>query len=354
MKLMKGNNIGYIKLFIVIVLSYVAIKIINNIPTEVSWLGDLYHLLTPFIIALVITYILNPIVNFLSLKGRIPRKLSIVITYLSFVLLVVLAAIYLLPKLYDSAISFFNAFPMIKDKSEHLLKALHLNSFLDPNSLNFKSLAKQALSGAISVTGSIVDFALGFLISIYVTADKDKFLSTSKKLTLIILGKKTGEKVIEFIKILSANIGTYLGVCIIDSLIVATIAFIGMYFIGAGYAILLAFVMFAMNLIPFIGPYIAIVIIFVVCLITGTPTTAIITAIFLEILHEFDSWFIQPKLIGNKTGLNPAVILLAITIGGAIYGPLGMILSTPIATVLMIYSKKLLSRYKYRGELDKK
>ncbi|MGL5616650.1 MAG: AI-2E family transporter [Sarcina sp.] len=354
MKSLKGNNIGYVKLFIVIVLSYIAIKLIDNVPTEVGWAADLYHLLTPFIIALVITYILNPIVNFLTLKGRIPRKLSIVITYLTFVLLVVLAALYLLPKLYDSAVSFFNAFPVIKDKSEHLLKAFHLNSFLDPNSLNFKALIKQALSGAISLTGSIVDFALGFLISIYVTADKDKFLNASKKLTLIALGKKNGEKVIEFIKILSANIGTYLGVCIIDSLIVATVAFIGMSLIGTNYAILLAFIMFAMNLIPFIGPYIAIVIIFIVCLITGTPTTAIITAVFLEVLHEFDSWFIQPKLIGNKTGLNPAVILLAITIGGAIYGPIGMILSTPIATVLTIYGKKILSQYKYRGEFDKK
>lgn len=354
MKLLKGENTKYFKLFLVIVIAYVVIKLINNLPTEITWFKDIYHLLTPFIIALVISYILNPFINLLTKKLKLSRKLSITITYLSFIILVVLGGIYLLPKLYDSALSFINAFPAIKDKSAGMLKMLHLNKYLDPNSSSFKLLMQQAFSSALSVTSSIVDIVFGFLISVYVISDKDKFLNNSKKITLIVFGKKWGDEIIEFFRILSSNIGTYLGISAIDSLIVGTIAFIGMSILGVHYAILLAFVIFAMNMIPYIGAYIAIAIAFLVSLATSNLSHAITVLIFLEVLHEFDSWFIQPKLIENKVGLNPAIIILAITIGGAIYGPIGMIVATPIASVLLLYAKKILTKYQYRAHFTKK
>lgn len=349
MKLLRGENIKYFKLLLVIVVAYIAIKIINNLPTEINWLGDVYHLLTPFIIALIISYILNPCVKFLNIKLKVPRKLSIVITYLTFIFIVVLGALYFLPKLYDSAVSFLNAFPTIKDKSESILKMLHLSKYLDVSSSSFQALAKQALSGAISVTYSIIEFVFGFLISIYVISDKDKFIGNTKKITLIIFGRKLGDEIIEFFRILNSNIGTYLGISAIDSLIIGTISFIGMTILGVHYAILLAVVITAMNMIPYIGAYIAMIIAFIVCLATKDLSSAIITLIFLEVLHEFDSWFIQPKLIETRVGLNPAVIILAITIGGAIYGPIGMIVATPIASVLILYIKKILVKYKYRA-----
>ncbi|WP_055069531.1 AI-2E family transporter [Clostridium massiliamazoniense] len=353
MKILRGENIKYVKLFLVIVIAYVAIKIINNLPTELGWLSDVYHLLTPFIIALVISYILNPCVKFFNHKLKLPLKISIIITYLSFILIVALGAIYFLPKLYNSAINFLNAFPEIRNKSESILKMLHLNKYLDPSSSSFQLLAKQAFNGAISITTSIIEFAFGFLISIYVISSKDKFIDTTKKITLIVFGKKIGLEIIEFFRILNSNIGTYLGISAIDSLIVGVISFIGMTLLGVHYAILLAVVITAMNMIPYIGPYIAMIIAFLVCLATSDLSNAIITLIFLEVLHEFDSWFIQPKLIENKIGLNPAIIILAVTIGGAIYGPIGMIVATPIASVLLLYIKKILIKYKYRATGEK-
>ncbi|MGL4990436.1 MAG: AI-2E family transporter [Sarcina sp.] len=353
----KGDNMKYFKLFLVIVISYIAIKIIDNLPTEFGWVSYVYHLLMSFIIALVITYIINPIVKIFTKRLKMPRKLAILATYLLFLLVLALIIIYLIPKLYNSAVSLIDAIPAIKDKAQVILHSLHIdtlaNKYLNPSSTNFQSMVKEVVSSAASVTGGIVNLCLGFLISIYIIADEESFLNGTRKITLIVFGTKIGDQIIEFVRILDSNIGTYLRVCILDSAIMGGVAFIGTSIIGANYTIVLAIIMFAMNLIPFVGPYIGIVIVFLICLCTGHFSTAIICAIFLEVYHEFDSWFIQPKLIGNKTGLNPAVILLAITVGGAIYGVIGMILATPITTVIVLYIKKILSKYKYRGETSK-
>lgn len=355
----KGDNMKYFKLFLVIVISYVAIKIIDNLPTELGWIAYVYHLLMSFIIALVITYIVNPIVKIFTKRLKMPRKLAILATYLIFLLVLALIIIYLIPKLYSSAVSLFDAIPAIKDKAQVILHSVHIDpnmiasKYLNPTSTNFQSMVKDVVSSAASFTGVIVDFCLGFLISIYIIGDEIKFLNSTRKVTLIIFGQKIGDEIIAFVRILDSNIGTYLRVCILDSAIMGVVSFIGLTIIGANYTIVLAIIMFAMNLVPFVGPYIGMVVVFLICLFTGHLSTAVICLIFLEVYHEFDSWFIQPKLIGNKTGLNPAVILLAITVGGAIYGVIGMILATPITSVIMLYVKKILSKYKYRGEGSK-
>ncbi|MGL5575132.1 MAG: AI-2E family transporter, partial [Sarcina sp.] len=353
----KGDNMKYFKLFLVIVISYIAIKVIDNLPIEFGWISYVYHLLMSFIIALVITYITNPIVKIFNRKLKMPRNLAILATYLLFLLVLALIIIYLIPKLYSSAVSLFNAIPAIKDKAQVILHSLHIDTlaskYLNPSSTSFQSLIKEVISSAASFTGVIVNFCLGFLISIYIIGDEQRFLNATRKVTLIVCGTKIGDEIIEFVRILDSNIGTYLRVCILDSAIMGAVAFVGTTIIGANYTIVLAIIMFAMNLVPFIGPYIGMVVVFFICLFTGHFSTALITLIFLEVYHEFDSWFIQPKLIGNKTGLNPAVILLAITVGGAIYGVIGMVLATPITSVIMLYAKKILRKYKHRGESSK-
>ncbi|MGL4655713.1 MAG: AI-2E family transporter, partial [Sarcina sp.] len=353
----KGDNMKYFKLFLVIVISYIAIKIIDNLPTEFGWISYVYHLLMSFIIALVITYIVNPVVKILNKKLKVPRKLAILATYLIFILVLALIIIYLIPKLYSSAVSLVDSIPAIKDKVQVILHSLHIDTFADKyfnsNSTNVQSVIKEVISSAASFTGGIVNFCLGFLISIYIIGDEEKFLNSTRKVTLIIFGQKIGDEIIELFRILDSNIGTYLRVCIFDSAIMGVVSFVGLTIIGVNYTLVSAIIMFAMNLVPFIGPYIGMVIVFFICLFTGKLSIAIIALIFLEVYHEFDSWFIQPKLIGNKTGLNPAVILLAITVGGAIYGVIGMILATPITSVIMLYVKKILNKYKYRGENSK-
>lgn len=360
------NNQTYIKLVLVIIVSYLSIKLIDNIPSVMSVIHTILTILLPFLLAFIIAYILNPIVNLFSKKFKLSRGLSIVITYLLFIISISLAATYLLPKLYTSLIELIDNIPSFTTYVQNLFTELMtnlkipegINSYLpygDTNKLitfvgsMVTVLSNWLLNTAINLTSSIINWVFGFLISIYVLVDKDKFLGTSGKVTRIIFGKHIGNDIIEFIKILNEKIGTYVGIKAIDSLIIGILAFIGLTIMKSEYALLLSVVVGITNMIPYFGPFIGMVVGFFINVFIS-PMKAIIVLIYLFLLQQFDAWYLDPKLIGNRVGLSPFLVILGVTLGGAVYGPIGMILGSPVMSVFKIYATKLIKKFEYRAE----
>lgn len=360
------NNQTYIKLVLVIIVSYLSIKLIDNIPSVMSVIHTILVILLPFLLAFIIAYILNPIVNLFSKRFKLSRGLSIVITYLLFIISISLAATYLLPKLYTSLIELIDNIPSFTTYVQNLFTELManlkipegINSYLPYGDTNkiitfigsmVTVLSNWLLNTAINLTSSIINWVFGFLISIYVLVDKDKFLGTSGKVTRIIFGKHIGNDIIEFVKILNEKIGTYVGIKAIDSLIIGVLAFIGLTLMKSEYALLLSVVVGITNMIPYFGPFIGMVVGFFINVFIS-PMKAVIVLIYLFLLQQFDAWYLDPKLIGNRVGLSPFLVILGVTIGGAVYGPIGMILGSPVMSVLKIYTTKLIRKFEYRAE----
>ena len=143
-------------------------------------------------------------------------------------------------------------------------------------------------------------------------------------------------------------IGTYLGIKAIDSLIIAFIALVGLNILGSQYVLLLSVIVGVTNMIPYFGPFIGILTGFVIN-VFSSPISAVIIAIFLLLLQQFDAWFLDPKLIGNKVGLSPLLVILAVTLGGGFYGIIGMILASPVMSVIKIYAGKAVNKYKFKS-----
>ncbi|ELC8443825.1 AI-2E family transporter [Clostridium perfringens] len=364
-KFFKNNQI-YIKVVLVVIVSYLLIKLIDNVPSVMSGVHTVLTILSPFLLAFIIAYILNPIVNLFNKKFKLSRGLSIVITYLLFVISISLAATYLLPKLYTSLIELIDNIPaftiyvqnLFTEIMAHLKIPEGINSYLPQSDANkvitfigslVTVLSNWLLDTAISLTSSIINWVFGFLISIYVLIDKDKFLSISSKVTKIIFGKKFGNELIDFVKILNYKIGSYVGIKAIDSLIIGILAFIGLSLMKSEYALLLSVVVGITNMIPYFGPFIGMVVGFFINVFVS-PVKALIVLIYLFILQQFDAWYLDPKLIGNRVGLSPFLVILGVTIGGAVYGPIGMILGSPVMSVFKIYTKKLINKFEYRAE----
>lgn len=364
-KFFKNNQI-YIKAVLVVIVSYLSIKLIDNVPSVMSGVHKVLAILSPFLLAFIIAYILNPIVNLFNKKFKLSRGLSIVITYLLFVILISLAATYLLPKLYTSLIELIDNIPaftiyvqnLFTEIMTHLKIPEGINSYLPQSDANkvitfigslVTVLSNWLLDTAISLTSSIINWIFGFLISIYVLVDKDKFLGASSKVTRIIFGKKFGNELIDFVKILNYKIGSYVGIKAIDSLIIGVLAFIGLSLMKSEYALLLSVVVGITNMIPYFGPFIGMVVGFFINVFVS-PMKALIVLIYLFLLQQFDAWYLDPKLIGNRVGLSPFLVILGVTIGGAVYGPIGMILGSPVMSVFKIYTRKLINKFEYRAE----
>ena len=365
MNIFSRENSKYIKLTLSLIVTYIIIKLLEYTPALLDKLSSIYTILGPFIIAFIIAYALNPIVNLIMKKTKLSRNISIALTYILFVSLICLISLYIFPGLYSTTKDLIEALPGITSNAQNMidkiilqinnnpdlaknLSTVDFNTIISSASKLFNSLLSQTLTGAISVTTSIVNMIFGFLISIYILIDKDKFISFTKKATLTIFGRNIGSEIINFVKILNINLGSYIGIKAIDSSIIGFIAIIGLSILGTKYALLLAVIVGFTNMIPYFGPFIGIFITFLVNLFAGNFKLALISSIFLFLLQQFDAWYLDPKLVGNKIGLSPFIVILAVTIGGAIYGPLGMIISTPVASVINFYVNKALQKYSYR------
>ena len=186
---------------------------------------------------------------------------------------------------------------------------------------------------------------LGFLISVYVLADKEKFVKGARIVTYMILKEENGTKLITFIRTYNKMIGVYIGIKAIDSAIIGIISLIGLLIVGEPYAPLIALIEGVTNMIPYFGPLIgelvgAVVAIFI------SPMKALIVFILLLCIHLFDAWYLDPKLIGKKVGVSPFGIILGVAIGGGFLGPVGMLLGSPTMATIKIYYEKFLLRFK--------
>ena len=368
MKLIKEDNLKYLKFFIVIVVSYIAFKILDNADSIFKGLNDIYAILFPFVLAFIIAYILNPVVNLFNKRFKLKRGLSIALTYLLFVGILAVGGFFLFPKLYVSILELIDALPQLTVQVQKNLTAViadiesktHLsqmnvmdfdiNTIIDKFSSSFTSLFNGIINVAITLTTSIVNIIFGFLISIYVLTDKEKFLKFGKRITLTTLGHKNGIRIIEFINILNKKVGTYIAIKALDSLIIGCMGFVGLYFLGSKYILLLSVIVGVTNMIPYFGPFIGMIVAFFVNLFAADLRLGLISLAFLFVLQQFDAWYLDPKLIGNKVGLSPFLVIFAVTIGAFLYGPVGMILASPVASVIRIYTYKLLDKFKGRAE----
>lgn len=197
-------------------------------------------------------------------------------------------------------------------------------------------LIKTISLGAIGVFGVLWDFIIGFIISIYVMASKEKFAAQAKKLIYAIFEQDTCNNLIKNFRFTNQTFIGFLGGKIIDSIIIGILCFIGTAIIKTPYAALVSVIIGVTNIIPFFGPFLGAVpctlLIFVVDPLH--PLNCLYFVVFILVLQQVDGNIIGPKIIGNSTGLTGFWVIFAITLFGGLFGVFGMIIGVPILAVI--------------------
>lgn len=363
MKYLKGA-LKYIDLIVAVVIAFIVIKVVDNYKDFLNILVWILELISPFICALIVAYILNPIMNLFEKRFKLKRSISLLLTYALIIASIVITGVYVIPIIVQNISDLINNIPSIANtvqgwyddlmKNEDFKSIVTSKQFLDglqPDKLINE--AKTILSGSLTLmlskffgfTTSIIKWVFGFLLAIYILSDKENFQNVGKKVVYLTLKEKNGKKLLEFLSNINNMLCLYIGIKAVDSLIIGILAFIGLSILNSPYAILLALVVGVTNMIPYFGPFIGAIVCGLVNIFV-TPVKAIAVVVFLILLQQFDSWILEPKLVGGKIGLSPFLIILAVTIGGGIYGPVGMILSVPVMAVIKIYIDKWTNRSK--------
>lgn len=109
-----------------------------------------------------------------------------------------------------------------------------------------------------------------------------------------------------------------------------------MSIIGVKYSILLGFMIGLFNIIPYFGAIVAVGLSILITVITGGLSKAFWMALIVIILQQIDSNIINPKIIGDSLEISPLLVIIAVTVGGAYFGVLGMFLAVPVVAVFKI------------------
>lgn len=349
-----------LNVFFILLIAFIMYKIIDNYPYFMERTAFLWALLSPFIWAFVTAYVLNPLMIWLEGRNkRINRAASLAIVYVFFIGVLTMLITIVTPVIIKNITEILERLPNYIDATDtwirnkimelSLIQNLGVNTYvldnLDSifnNTVDFLNLTLSGLvARIIGITSGIAKMILGLFISIYLLADKEKFISGIKKNFYAFLGKEKAEKLIDYGREVNSIFSNFFVGKLIDSTIIGIICFIGLMILKVRFALLLSIIVGVFNMIPYFGPFIGAVPAVIITLFYS-PIQALWVTIFILILQQFDGLILGPKILGDKVGVSPFYIILAIIIGGGFYGPVGMLLGVPVMKSLFVLWEKVL------------
>ena len=360
-----------------VIVSAIAVMVIFNFDSVMSRLSVLGAVSTPIIIGIFCAYLLNPLMTKIenglfkklsdsSDKGKRnrARALSLTLTMLVVMAVLALMIIMVIPQLIENLIMIFSNMDTyintIKDWLNEIFEdnptlVEFLGNPLDDFNQLIKDIWRQYSTELMSFAGNVAatvwavidtmkNVLIGLILSIYLLARKEMFIGQSKKLIFAFLKVGRAQRLLGICREASKKfLGSIVGK-IIEAFIVAMLCFIGCTFMGMPYSLLISATMFVFNLIPFVGPLIGAIPCTLLLLLSEDPIKALWFAIFIMILQTVDGNIIAPWILGDSTGLPAVWILIAILIGGGLFGVLGMFLGVPVCAVVYMLFKDFIER----------
>ncbi|MCT4663422.1 MAG: AI-2E family transporter [Tissierellales bacterium] len=310
------------------------------------------QVVSPIVIGLILAYLIEPIIKSMISKTKWKRKKVVALVFLIIVLIVVMSIITLLPALATSISNLISDAPAFKNQVIEVITKLSKNysilnefdiqskimEFLTDSNGKSLELLNAVLKGIVENSAGIskgsMNFFMGLIIAYYFLVQKDDFLKNSGKILSKIMKKEQYKKVTSLLSKSNRVFLSYLGGKVLDSSIIAFIAFIGMWIMKVPYAILFAILLGITNMIPYFGPVIGAIPVVIVTLFYS-PMKAFMVAIYILILQQVDGLIIGPKILGDKVGVGPFWIIVSVLVGGNIMGVWGMLIAVPIAAVII-------------------
>ena len=182
-----------------------------------------------------------------------------------------------------------------------------------------------------SLIGGIVDFFIAFVFSVYILFGKEKLTRQASRLIRVWIPGKGGEWLIHAASITNVTFRKFISGQSLEALILGSLCMIGMLILQLPYAPMVGALVGVTALIPVVGAFIG-TIIGAFMILTVSPIQAVVFVIYLLILQQIEGNLIYPRVMGSRVNMPGMWIMAAVTVGGGIGGPIGMLLSVPIAS----------------------
>ena len=330
---MYKNRINY-KLLNLLILMGLLYIIVTNIGTWYNILGSIFSICFPFILAFAIAYALNPVVRKLESKG-LSRSLAVTIVVILVTAIIIGLLVATLPLLYNQLITFANSFGQviedIGDKFNINLSSIEDvgGGYLDSLIASIGNVVKDGTIDIVGKTASILGkIIITFVVSIYFLAYMDKIRNVVGEFL-----KKTKYKLYRYVRAVDYELSNYLKGLLLFMIIQFFEYSLVFLIVGHPNWFLFGILASLTTVIPYFGGLIT----NLLALLTASvisPNLFIATVIICLIFPQLDGYVISPRVYGKTNNINPLVTIMMVSIGGTVFGILGIIIALPIYIVI--------------------
>lgn len=310
----------------------------------------LLSLLTPFILAGAIAYALNPLILML-IRLKLNRLQAVIGLYLVLLAATILLSLTLLPNLGDEIRHLGEQLPQFSRRWYDALSAWYDGRFAGfsylPDSLEqlaaffgleletatswfFQSFSS-LLKGFGTLLSSLVTLVTVPVLTFYFLKDADIIKEAAQKM----VPPESRAWVFPLTKQVDHVLAGFIRGQLIVALFVGVLSGTALMILGIDFAILLGIIAGITNIIPYLGPFIGAVPAILMALLTSPLKTLWVILAFLAI-QQVESSIISPRIVGQRVGLHPALVILSLLIGGAMWGLVGLIIAVPFAGIIRV------------------
>lgn len=371
--------VAFFGLFLLFLITILRLDSIN------SWLGYALFVLRPVLIGLVVAYLCNPIFRMFERKVfsrissfRFKRSVSLLCTYIVLFLIVITLILLIVPQLIASILDFLGSYEaylqtalksandivgiingifssniqlpeyeVIQRSIAEFLANMELQSFLEG------MLTYSTIEALFSMMGDLfflfTDIIFGLFISMYILSTKETLYAYVMRLRRAVFSDGINARITSVCTIADRSFGGFIRGKLLDSTLVGVMVYIIISIMNVPYSILIAVIIGITDIVPVVGPFIGVIPSAVIILLTD-PIKVIPFLLTILIVQQIDGNIVAPKILGENTGVSSLCVMIAITLMGAIWGLVGMVVGVPLfATILELTDGFLNKRLVAKG-----
>ncbi|MGH2785685.1 MAG: AI-2E family transporter [Actinomycetota bacterium] len=306
-------------------------------------------LFAPVALALVVVYLLNPLVNLLERRG-VKRGLGVAIIFVLFVAVVATGLSLLVPIIARQITGFIDKLPeYVQDVTREINKFAAERGWDYRINLSTEQIQRYVVDNReaiIGVLGGVRSFAfgvihvlitlvIGIILSVYILLDMPKMQRSIRN--MLPAGRR--DEIIGLMGKLGSVLGAFFRGQLLVAVFVGVASAIGLTIVGIPFAAVVGLIAGVFNLVPLIGPFIGAIPAVILALLSDQPIDALWAGIVLLAVQQIDNHIISPNVMARTVKLHPITVMLALLAAGSLLGIFGMLLIVPaIAAVKVLAS----------------
>ena len=314
------------------------------------------QVLTPFIISVLVTFLLNPVVKFLERNG-FNRIVAVATIMASLTLVIVILVIFLSPVVSQEVQSItkglenktptqvFERFITVLEKDIPLLKS---NPEISQQFMaKVTTLMYELLNESITIIPEIFSGVITFILIPFMTFFLLKDGRRIKKSVIQMVPNRYFEMALSLIFKIDQQLGNYIRGQLLVSLVIGTLSVIALRILDVPYYFFIGVIAGAANMIPYFGPIAGAVPAVILNLVDkGTFTAAVLVVVAFAVIRLIDDTVVSPNILARSVEIHPLVVIIVIFIGGKMFGLLGLLLCIPVTGIIKVTVEELIWGFK--------